>query len=280
MSFDNAIVNAKILKRMPVLWQQRFLTWGILIAVFGVRLLLPVLMIYFTSELGIIQVIELAIYEPKLYEELLSGGAHKLEIFGGSFLLLVALNFFANSTKNWLWLECIFSLLPRVWQRNLLSGLCFLLVILSLGLYRELALWSATTIFMLLKLLDVVLPKLLQGSKGLSGFLYLEFLDASFSLDGVLAGFAFSNNIIIIALGLAIGAFYVRSFTIYLMDTNIHNRYEYLEHGAFYSILLLSSSMLLKSYISIPSYVLGLVTLVIILSAILSSRKYSETCQD
>ena len=82
---------------------------------------------------------------------------------------------------------------------------------------------------------------------GLGAFLYLEVLDASFSFDGVIGAFALTNNILLIAIGLGVGAMYVRSMTIMLVERGTLAQFRYLEHGAFYSIFALSIVMFLQS---------------------------------
>ncbi|MBT8388283.1 MAG: DUF475 domain-containing protein, partial [Altererythrobacter sp.] len=93
---------------------------------------------------------------------------------------------------------------------------------------------------------------------GLGGFLYLEVLDASFSFDGVIGAFALSNNMVIIALGLSVGAIFVRSITIHLVQTGTLNQYRYLEHGAFWAIIVLGAIMLFSAKFHIPETITGL----------------------
>ncbi len=110
---------------------------------------------------------------------------------------------------------------------------------------------------------------------GFAAFLYLEVLDASFSFDGVIGAFALSNNLFIIALGLGIGAMFVRSMTIMLVDKGTLTQYRYLEHGAFYAILALAAIMLLSVRFEIPETVTGLIGATLIgLSFWASVRRY------
>ncbi len=94
---------------------------------------------------------------------------------------------------------------------------------------------------------------------GLAGFLYLNVLDASFSFDGVIGAFALTNNLFMIAIGLGIGAMFVRSLTIMLVDEGTLDAYRYLEHGAFYAVGALAFLMLLSTMIDVPEAVTGLV---------------------
>lgn len=114
------------------------------------------------------------------------------------------------------------------------------------------------------------------GKQGLFGFLYLEVLDASFSFDGVIAAFAPTNNIVIIALGLGIGAMFVRSFTIFLVEKDTLSEFHYLEHGAFWAIGALACVMLLGVTLHIPEVVTGGVGLALVGLAFWSSVRHSK----
>ena len=107
---------------------------------------------------------------------------------------------------------------------------------------------------------------------GLKSFCYLEILDASFSFDGVLGAFALSDNFLIIALGLGIGAFYVRSMTLMLVHENTLAKVLYIEHGAFYAILFLAIIMFVKLVEELPDYVTGICSLLFIVLSIFCSR--------
>ncbi|MBU2033178.1 MAG: DUF475 domain-containing protein, partial [Alphaproteobacteria bacterium] len=93
----------------------------------------------------------------------------------------------------------------------------------------------------------------------LGGFLYLEVLDASFSFDGVIGAFALSNNMVVIALGLSIGAMFVRSMTIHLVKKGTLAAYRFLEHGAFWAIIVLGGIMLSSVVVHIPEAFTGLI---------------------
>ena len=97
------------------------------------------------------------------------------------------------------------------------------------------------------------------AKSGLGMFLYLEVLDASFSFDGVIGAFAITTNLFIIAIGLGIGAMFVRSLTIMLVEKNTLEEYQYLEHGAFYAIIALAIIMFLKTFIHVPEVITGLI---------------------
>ncbi|HMN70189.1 MAG TPA: DUF475 domain-containing protein, partial [Bdellovibrionales bacterium] len=107
-------------------------------------------------------------------------------------------------------------------------------------------------------------------------FLYLEILDASFSFDGVIGAFALTNNLFIIAAGLGIGAMFVRSMTIMLVEKETLNEFAFLEHGAFYAIGALAMMMMLDIFIHIPEVVTGLIGAVIIVLSIWSSVRHAR----
>ena len=106
---------------------------------------------------------------------------------------------------------------------------------------------------------------------GIAGFLYLEVLDASFSFDGVIGAFAITKDVVIIMLGLGIGAMFVRSLTVYLVNKGTLDEYVFLEHGAHYAIGALAIIMLLSMEYHIPEAVTGLVGIAFIGLALISS---------
>ena len=109
----------------------------------------------------------------------------------------------------------------------------------------------------------------------MSLFLYLEVLDASFSFDGVVGAFAITNNLFIIMIGLGVGAFFVRSITIMLVEKNTLHQYRYLEHGAFYAIGILAMIMFIGTIREIPEVFTGLIGIIVIGAAIISSIRYN-----
>jgi hypothetical protein len=111
---------------------------------------------------------------------------------------------------------------------------------------------------------------------GLGAFIYLEVLDASFSFDGVIGAFALTTNLFVIAIGLGIGAFYVRSLTIMLVERKTLGQYRYLEHGAFYAIMVLAVIMYVQTLVHIPEVITGLIGAVLIGLSLLSSIRYNK----
>lgn len=114
LSFDNAVVNAVVLDKMTPKWQHRFLTWGIIIAVFGVRFLLPVIIVSIFSRLSIIKTVHMALEDVTQYTHYLHLAHAPLVAFGGSFLLMVGLSYFVGKNNHHKWLPFIENLLEKI----------------------------------------------------------------------------------------------------------------------------------------------------------------------
>ncbi|MDN3267849.1 DUF475 domain-containing protein [Streptomyces sp. MA15] len=315
LSFDNAVVNAGILKKMNAFWQKIFLTIGILIAVFGMRLVFPVVIVAVSAQLGPIEAVDLALSDKDRYQELVTDAHPAIAAFGGMFLLMIFLDFvFEDREHKWLaWLERPLSKLGKV---DMLS-VCVALVVLLIsavtfashahqhgGTHVD----KAETV--LLAGIAGLITYMIVG--GLSGyfedkleeeeeqaeeeeeekaaragkpksaiavggkaaffmFLYLEVLDASFSFDGVIGAFAITNDIVLMALGLGIGAMYVRSLTVYLVRQGTLDDYVYLEHGAHYAIGALALILLVTIQYEINEIITGLIGVVLIGASFWSS---------
>ncbi|WP_176787043.1 DUF475 domain-containing protein [Sphingomonas sp. NFR15] len=287
LSFDNAVVNATVLRDMDPIWRRRFLSWGIIIAVFGMRILFPLVIVAIAAQVGPIEALKLAATDPVTYERIITGAHVGISGFGGAFLAMVGLTFFLDEDKDMHWIGVIerpFAGLSRI------SGLAIGIVLLALyGISRLIAPEEAMTFitsgifglvaYIAVQAIGAVLEQadgdedsqggaahagghavaVTAAKSGLAAFLYLEVLDASFSFDGVIGAFALSNNLFIIALGLGIGAMFVRSMTVMLVDRGTLSEYRYLEHGAFYAIVALATIMLLSVRFEIPETVTGLI---------------------
>ncbi len=311
LSFDNAVVNAKVLERMSERWQQLFLTIGVIIAVFGMRLVFPLLIVGITAHLSPVEAFRLAfekrpVTDPTSYAALLQDAHPQIAAFGGMFLLMLALDwFFEDREITWLsWLE---KPLRRIGR---LDNLSVVIAGLALFLFSELAAANpgqvlAAGILGIISYLAVnglgalfenyeerqeeefderarsvtavgkPGPSELVKATGKAGFflfLYLEVLDGSFSFDGVVGAFAITPDPIIIALGLGlIGALFVRSLTVFLVRKGTLDDYVYLEHGAHWAIGALAVILLVSIGVHINEVVTGLIGLVIIVAAFLSS---------
>jgi uncharacterized protein len=271
LSFDNAIVNANKLKTMRPEWQRRFLTWGILIAVFGMRILFPLLIVVIAAKIGPIQAMVLAAARPEEYARIMHDAHLPIAAFGGTFLMMVGLSFFFDHEKDihWVrWLETRMADYATIRGIEVAVVLVLILVFsrfLDPGgtvVFVNAAIWGLLT-FLLVEVLGGLLDRSQETLKGaaqggVGAFLYLEVLDASFSFDGVIGAFALSQNLFIIAIGLGIGAMYVRSMTIMLVEKGTLAQYRFLEHGAFYAILALSVIMYAQALVHIPEVITGL----------------------
>ena len=271
LSFDNAIVNANKLREMTPIWRHRFLTWGIVVAVFGMRIVFPLAIVVVAAGIGPIEAIELAATRPADYARIMLDAHLPLAAFGGTFLMMVGLSYFFDHDKKIHWI-----VLPeRIMARSATIKGIEIAVVLGLMLVFSSLLDEAdgvtfvyAAIYGLLTFLAVeVVGAVLDASQetlsqvargGLGAFLYLEVLDASFSFDGVIGAFALTQNLFVIAIGLGIGAMYVRSMTIMLVDRGTLTEYRYLEHGAFYAIVILSVIMYAQTLVHIPEIVTGL----------------------
>ena len=280
LSFDNAVVNASVLKGMDKIWQRRFLTWGIAFAVFGMRIVFPLAIVAIAAGLGPVETIDLSLNDPQEYERIVSSAQVGIAGFGGAFLAMVGLKFFFDREKDIHWIRSIeqalskFAALPAaeiailllvMWGISTMlppeEALTFLIAGI-LGLVTFIAVEGVNTI---LELYEE--RKRLTGAvvkSGLGGFLYLNVLDASFSFDGVIGAFALSNNMVVIALGLSIGAMFVRSMTIHLVEKGTLAQYRFLENGAFWAIIVLGGIMLFSAVAHIPETITGLIGAILI----------------
>lgn len=268
LSFDNAVVNAAVLKEMSEKWQKRFLNWGILIAVFGMRLIFPVLIVALAANLGFKDVVEMAIYNPDLYQENLEQSHNQIASFGAAFLGMVYCSFLLREKEvNWLFFE-------KSLENNnkFFSYVIFILFFLTTTDVNWLSFLIGISTYCSIKYFSKSLGSKSQYiSAGLVSFVYLEILDASFSLDGVIGAFALSNNIIIIMLGLGIGAVFIRSMTLKLVQNKTLQQYKYLEHGAHYGIGSLAILMAISTSQAVPEIIIGLTGAFFIIWSLISS---------
>lgn len=288
LSFDNAVVNASVLKTMDEKWQQRFLTWGILIAVFGMRIVFPVLIVVIATGMDPIEATTMALREPVRYEQIIEGAHAGIMGFGGAFLLLVGLKFFFDEEKEHDWIGFIERPLRKFASLDAFEIILTLLLIYVISTqlvpdegrtYLAAGIFGIATFFAVEWVGNVLeAPKTADGVQkaGLGAFLYLELLDASFSFDGVIGAFALSNNMIIIALGLGIGAIFVRSMTVALVRRGTLAQFRFLEHGAFYAIIALAVIMLSSPVFHIPETITGLIGATLIGLAIWSSVRHNR----
>lgn len=292
LSVDNAVVNAGVLKNMEPIWQKRFLTWGMLIAVFGMRLVFPVLVVSFATGLSVHDVILLVINSPEQYAHHLHQAHPMIASLGGMFLLMVGLSFMLDETRDVLWIGAIEKRLQSLGKIDAVNTTISLACLLTIratvpseikatvliggiwGIFLYGFVSSLDSLFAVSEDQMSITQTAKRG--GLIAFLYLELLDASFTFDGVIGAFAISQEILIITLGLGIGALYVRSLTIYLVKKGVLDQYIYLEHGAHYAILALAMLMLVSIVHEIPEVITGVTGAVLIGLSLWSSNSYKK----
>lgn len=286
-SFDNAVINAKVLGLLNTFWRKLFLSLGIIIAIFGVRLLLPLFIVGLTAHLSLGHVADLALHHPHVYAEKLDIAHPSISAFGGAFLCMLVLHFF-TSEREVQWLRIIEQPLRR-WSRWWLPLVCtFSLVTLvsllptnahardtfiagSVGMLTYAALNGA--IELVGKIFGNKTAVKRIGWAAFATFMYLELLDASLSFDGVIGAFAITSEVVLIALGLGVGAIWVRSLTVYMVRHKTLDSYRYLEHGAHYAIAILALAMLGSVIVEVPDFISGLLCLGVIGAAVLTSRE-------
>lgn len=273
-SADNAVVNSKVLVTMSPFWQKLFMTVGIFIAVFVVRFALPILIVMFGAHVGFTEVIDLALNHPHEYEQELAKAEPVIGAFGGTFLLMITLSYFIDYNKQTHWLPYLEKYLGKLGKFDNVT--IFIMLLTSLLIYATvdpvhhgtifLASISAMALHIGLELLSAAMgtaeskTKVKQrvGLAAFAAFMYLEILDASFSLDGVIGAFALTTDVIIIIAGLGAGAIWVRAMTIHLVRSNALSKYIFLEHGAHWAIGFLGGIMLLKLYhVELPEWFVG-----------------------
>ena len=289
LSFDNAVVNAMKLEGMSEKWRHRFITWGILIAVFGMRFLFPLLVVAIFAKLNILADLNMALNDVHSYAHYLELTHAPIVAFGGSFLLMLFMDYFTEEKKSVHWIKGLEHALQKL---SKVRGICTITTLAALGLLMfEIAPDARETVFssgaagIITYLVIDGLAEWLEKRQeeraklcadtvkcsGLVGFLYLELIDASFSLDGVLGAFALSKDILIITIGLFIGAMFVRSLTIMLVEKKTLDQYLYLEHGAHWAIGVLAALMYVSTFHQVPEVVTGLLGLAFIVAAFISS---------
>ncbi len=289
LSFDNAVVNARVLETMSPAWQQFFLTWGLVIPVFGVRFLGPLLIVSLSSGSSLAQVLDWALHDGHRYAELLEQAHPRILAFGGMFLLLVFLKFFFDKGKTVHWIEQLERQLVRAGKFESFEIAVALTILLVTASLTAPAIRADILISGLLGLtLNLVISSLAEafgpedhsqitiqtGKAAIASIVYLELLDASFSLDGAVGAFAITPNAILILVGLGLGALFIRALTVMLVRSRLLDSLVFLEHGAHYAIGSLGLLMLISINLPMPETLTGCIGLVLIGLALADSWRY------
>lgn len=291
-SFDNAVVNSKLITRLSPGWQKAFMTVGILFAVFVVRFALPIFIVQLTASLGFTDVVRLAVNQPDLYAQHLNVAGPVIGAFGGTFLLMIAINFFLDHEKDEHWIGWLESRLAPLGRFDNVPIFVMLLAAITIFFTVDpdhkvaafIAAVAGIALHVGLDLFGAIFEDPDEGAAAMSKatvlvggaaaiiFVRLEVLDASFSFDGVVGAFAITTAILVIMAGLGSGAMWVRSMTVHLVRAGTLAKYKFLEHGAHWAIGVLGVVMILKLYeIELPEWLVGSVGLVFIVAAVATS---------
>lgn len=298
VSFDNAIVNAKVMERMSPFWRKAFITIGIFIAVFGMRFYLPIQIVSWLGGLSLREASHLAYADPGRFAQILISSHAIVSGFGGAFLMMIFLKYFIDSEREGHWLPGVESVLGHLGH---LEGIQILVTGSAAGLVAYLIPEGKGIPFFIAAMagigthvaVDLVKEGLeaidvrMQERAGVTGggaaagglgmFLYLEIFDASMSFDGVIAAFAITNNILVVAVGLGVGAVFVRSLTLLFFDTKSLAEYRYLEAGAFWAIGGLSAFMFAAAMTHVPEWLIsaygGSVIVLAFLHSVVANRR-------
>ena len=286
LSFDNAVINATKLEKMSHKWRMRFLTWGIAIAVFGMRFVFPIVIVAIFSNISCMEVLRLTLEKPDDYAKLLHESHVGISSFGGTFLMMLFCEFMFDREKSLHWLSMPEKLLQKIGRSRLAPTV---LTLAALGAIQPMLSGGQHWVSIIAGVVGIVAHLLIHGvsSKleslakqenafalkhaGLAAFIYLELIDASFSLDGVLGAFALTKDVVVITIGLAVGAFFVRSLTIMLVEKKTLEKLVYLTHGAYWAIGSLAAIMLIATFMEVPEIVTGSIGMAFILASLVSS---------
>lgn len=273
-SIDNAIINAEVLSTMGQKARRWFLTWGIFIAVFLMRGLLPLLIVFFTNpSIGIMGALTATFSNDPHVVEAIEKSSPLLLLGGGVFLIFLFFHWLFLEPKHFGLRGENFFQAQGAWFFAVVSIILSVIVWLALKenpLLAFSAVLGSTSFFIIhgfRQYAETQEKKLLQGgTSGMSDLgkvMYLEVLDASFSIDGVIGAFAFTMSVPLILIGNGLGAIVLRQLTISNIDRI--KKYKYLKNGAMYSILALGVIMLCDSFgIYVPHWISPVLTFAVV----------------
>jgi uncharacterized protein len=279
-SIDNAIINAEVLSGMRDKARRWFLLWGFLFAVFVIRGLLPLIIVWAANPgIGISGAFLATLSGNEKIAQSIEGSSPILLIGGGTFLVFLFFNWLFLEPKNYGLKGERFFHMQGAWFFTVVSILLVLIVWFALKLHPVMAFGAVlgSTAFFIThgfkQFAEQQEEKLLnKGMSDISKVAYLEILDATFSIDGVIGAFAFTLSVPLILLGNGLGAFILRKLTV----SNIERikRYRYLKNGAMYSILFLGTIMISDSFgYHIPVWLSPIVTFITVGYFFLKSKR-------
>ena len=300
LSFDNAIVNAVVLKKMSHGWQRGFIWGGIWIAVFGMRFAFPVLIVSLTAGISNAQVINLALNDTSKYTEYLLVAHPEIATLGLVYLGMIFLNYFLSEHESY-WLAPVEKTLVKIGKADTLSAAIMLVSILFISFNKggdegsKILITGVVSLalFLVVQLIGSIfetedeegdeahpgmstVKKVHTGIAGLGLFIYLEVQDAAFSFDGVSGAFAITTWIPLIMAGLGVGALFVRSMTVHLVETNQLDEFKYLENGAHWAIGALAACITASLYVDVPQWVTGPLGALFIIASLVSSIRFNK----
>lgn len=270
-SIDNAIINAEVLSNMGQKAKRWFLVWGMLTSVFLIRGVLPWGVIWVTNpSLGPVGALTATFSPDPRVKETLEKSAPVLLIGGGVFLIFLFFNWLFTEPKNYLIKGEKFFNRHSLWFYAVVSVILSFIVYFAIQVNPLMAFSAVvgSSAFFIThgfrENAEAQEEDLKSNIKSdLSKIFFLEVIDASFSVDGVLGAFAFTLSVPLILLGSGLGAVVVRQLTI----SNIKRvgKYIYLENGAMYSVFVLGLVMILNSFkFGIPEWFSPIITLLIV----------------
>ena len=282
-SIDNAIINAEVLQTMKEKARRWFLLWGFIIAVFAVRGLLPWLIVWLTTpDLGPWGAVTAAWNGDPKVKESVEMSAPIILIAGGVFMILLFFHWLFMETKNYGLRGEKFFHEKGVWFFAVASALLAVIVWFALKQNPMMAFGAVigSTVFFIThgfkQNAEQKEKELMSaGFSDTAKIFYLEVIDATFSIDGVLGAFAFTMSVPLILLGNGLGAFVVRQLTISNMDKI--KKYVFLKNGAMYSLLLLGLIMIFDSFgLHIPSWISPLATVSVVGCFFWKSKRHNK----
>jgi hypothetical protein len=224
---------------------------------------------------------QMVLFNPAHYGELLEGAKFAVHAFGAAFLLMVALKYFLDDGKEVHWIHALEEHLTR-WGK--IESIEIGIALATIAGFSFLVPEEVRATVLVAGVFGVLIFIMMQGimsafsiggsgvaSSGLALFLYLEVLDTAFSLDGVVGAFALTSAIPVIAVGLGVGAYFVRSLTIYMVKEKTLETLRYLEHGAHWAIFGLAGSMFANLIVDVPEIVTGTIGFAFLIAAYYSS---------
>jgi hypothetical protein len=244
-----------------------FLLWGLIFAVFAVRGLLPWLIVWLsTPSLGPIGALTATFSSDPVVIAAIEQSAPILLMGGGVFLIFLFFHWLFLEEKHFGLRGERYIATKGVWFFAIVSVLLAVIVWFALEKSPMIAFGAVigSTAFFIVhgfrQNAEAAEKKMLHGNMSdLSKIFYLEVIDATFSIDGVVGAFAFTMAVPLIIIGNGLGAFVVRELTVRNVDKI--KKYIYLKNGAMYSILILGCIMILDSFgFPIPFWVSPLLT--------------------